>query len=79
MSINFADAILTAAGLTFVGLGLPINVPDWGWDLSFGWGQLIVGAWWVITFPGLMIVLLALGFTLAGEGFNEILTPKLRE
>ncbi len=79
MSINFADAILTAAGLTFVGLGLPVNVPDWGWDLSFGWGQLISGAWWVITFPGLMIVLLALGFTLAGEGFNEILTPKLKE
>jgi peptide/nickel transport system permease protein len=79
MSINFADAVLTAAGLTFVGLGMPIDVADWGWDLSFGWQQLIVGAWWVITFPGLMIVFLALGFTLVGEGFNEILTPKLKE
>ncbi|MHA1771960.1 MAG: ABC transporter permease [Candidatus Thorarchaeota archaeon] len=79
MSINFADAVLTAAGLTFVGLGLPIDVPDWGWDLTFGWQQLQVGAWWVISFPGLMIVLLALGFTLAGEGLNELLTPKLQE
>lgn len=79
LSINFADAVLTAAGLTFVGLGLPVDVADWGWDLTFGWEQLISGAWWVITFPGLMIVFLALGFTLVGEGFNEILTPKLKE
>lgn len=79
MSINFADAVLTAAGLTFVGLGLPIDVADWGWDLTFGWHQLITGAWWVITFPGIMIVLLALGFTLVGEGLNEILTPMLKD
>ena len=79
MSINFADAVLTAAGLTFVGLGLPVDVPDWGWDLTFGSQELIAGKWWSITFPGLMIVLLALGFTLAGEGLNEVLTPKLKE
>jgi peptide/nickel transport system permease protein len=79
MSINFADAVLTAAGLTFVGLGLPVDVPDWGWDLTFGSHELIAGKWWSITFPGLMIVILALGFTLAGEGLNEVLTPKLKE
>ncbi len=79
MSINFADAILTAAGLTFVGLGLPVDEPDWGWDLTFGSHQYIAGKWWVITFPGLMIVILALGFTLSGEGLNEVLTPKLKE
>ena len=79
MSINFADAVLTAAGLTFVGLGLPVSVPDWGWDLTFGSHQYIAGKWWVISFPGLMIVILALGFTLAGEGLNEILTPRLKE
>ncbi len=79
MSINFADAVLTAAGLTFVGLGLPVDVPDWGWDLTFGSHELIAGKWWSITFPGLMIVVLALGFTLAGEGLNEVLTPKLKE
>ena len=79
MSINFADAVLTAAGLTFVGLGLPVDVPDWGWDLTFGSHEYITGKWWSITFPGLMIVVLALGFTLAGEGLNEVLTPKLKE
>jgi peptide/nickel transport system permease protein len=79
MSINFADAVLTAAGLTFVGLGLPVDVPDWGWDLTFGSHEYITGKWWSITFPGVMIVILALGFTLAGEGLNEVLTPKLKE
>ncbi|MHA2385714.1 MAG: ABC transporter permease, partial [Candidatus Thorarchaeota archaeon] len=52
MSINFADAVLTAAGLTFVGLGLPVDIADWGWDLTSGRNQMIVGAWWVSSFPG---------------------------
>jgi len=77
-TINFADAILTAAGLTFVGLGLPVSTPDWGWDLTYGRRLLTSGAWWVIAFPGLMVVLLALGFTLMGEGLSELFNPRLR-
>lgn len=77
-TINFADAILTAAGLTFVGLGLPVSTPDWGWDLTYGRRLLTSGAWWVITFPGLMVVLLALGFTLMGEGLSELFNPRLQ-
>jgi peptide/nickel transport system permease protein len=76
-TVNFADAILTAAGLTFIGMGVPVNVPDWGWDLTNGRRLLPSGAWWVITFPGLMIILLALGFTLMGEGLSELLSPRL--
>ena len=78
-TINFADAILTAAGLTFVGLGLSVAVPDWGWDLTYGRQLLPAGAWWVIAFPGLMIVLLALGFTLVGEGLSELWSPRLEQ
>ena len=78
-TVNFADAILTAAGLTFVGLGVTIDVPDWGWDLTKGRQLLPSGAWWVITFPGIMIVLLALGFTLIGEGLSELLNPRLEQ
>jgi len=78
-TVNFADAILTAAGLTFIGLGVGIDVPDWGWDLTQGRRLLPSGAWWVITFPGIMIVLLALGFTLIGEGLNELLNPRLEQ
>lgn len=76
-TLNFADAILTAAGLTFIGLGVPINVPDWGWDLTNGRRLLPSGSWWVITFPGIMIILLALGFTLMGEGLSELLNPRI--
>ncbi len=78
-TINFADAILTAAGLTFVGLGLPVSTPDWGWDLTYGRRLLTSGAWWVIAFPGLMVVLLALGFTLLGEGLSELFNPRLEK
>jgi len=78
-TVNFADAILTAAGLTFVGLGVAKDIPDWGWDLTDGRALLPSGAWWVITFPGLMIVLLALGFTLIGEGLSELLHPRLEQ
>lgn len=79
ITVNFADAILTAAGLTFIGLGVTYDIPDWGWDLTNGWGLLLSRAWWVITFPGIMIILLALGFTLIGEGLSEILNPKLQK
>lgn len=78
-TVNFADAILTAAGLTFIGMGVSVMIPDWGWDLTNGRNLLPSGAWWVITFPGLMIILLALGFTLMGEGLSELLNPRLEE
>jgi peptide/nickel transport system permease protein len=78
-TVNFADAILTAAGLTFIGLGVPVTVPDWGYDLTIGRTLLTSGAWWVITFPGIMIILLALGFTLMGEGLSELLNPRLEQ
>lgn len=78
-TVNFADAILTAAGLTFIGMGVPVNIPDWGWDLTNGRRLLPGGAWWVITYPGIMIILLALGFTLMGEGLSELLNPRLEQ
>lgn len=78
-TMNFADAILTAAGLTFIGLGVPVTVSDWGYDLTIGRTLLTSGAWWVITFPGIMIILLALGFTLMGEGLSELLNPRLEQ
>ena len=78
-TVNFADAILTAAGLTFIGMGVPVNMADWGWDLSNGQKLLASGSWWVITFSGIMIILLALGFSLMGEGLSELLNPRLEQ
>ncbi len=77
-SVNVADAILTGAGLSFLGLGLPPTLADWGIDLARG-QRFIQVAWWMITFPGLAIMLVVLAFTLMGEGLMEIFNPKLRE
>ncbi len=77
-SVNVADAILTGAGLSFLGLGLPPSTPDWGIDLARG-QEFIRSAWWLITFPGLAVMLIVLAFTMMGEGLVEIFNPKLRE
>ena len=78
-SLNVADAILTEAGLSFIGLGLPPEIPDWGYDVAKGQQFLVAGRWWMITFPGIMITVVAAGFSLLGEGLSEILNPRLTE
>jgi len=78
-SLNVADAIMIEAALTYLGLGLPPSIVDWGMDLAMGKKFLPSGQWWLITFPGVMIALLALGFTMLGEGLSEILNPRLLE
>lgn len=77
-SVNVADAILTEAGLSFLGLGLPPDTPDWGIDLARGQDYLR-RAWWLITFPGLMVTLVTLAFSMLGESLSEILNPRLSE
>lgn len=77
-SVNVADAILTEAGLAFLGLGLPPDTPDWGIDLAQG-QDFMRQAWWLITFPGVMITLVTLAFSMLGESLSEILNPRLAE
>ena len=77
-SMNVADAVLTEAALSFLGVGVPAPTPDWGFDLRNGQRNLLAGYWWPSTFPGIMIVVLALGFSLLGEGLNELLNPSRR-
>jgi len=74
-SISAADAILTAAGLSYLGLGLSGDVPDWGLDLSAGAERIDNGIWWSSFFPGLAIVFLTIGLSFLGEGLNDILNP----
>ncbi|MGA2460502.1 MAG: ABC transporter permease [Candidatus Bathyarchaeia archaeon] len=76
--VNFADSILTTAGLDFIGLGLPVNLPDWGIDLTYGRQSLPTGVWWTIFFSGFMILMAALAFSLISEGYSERTNPKLR-
>jgi len=77
-SFNIADAILTEAALSFLGYGLPPPAPDWGFDIQNGQRFLQAGYWWLITFPGLMILTLSLGFGLIGEGISDMVNPKRR-
>ncbi len=75
-SMNIADAILTEAGLSFLGFSVPPPTPDWGADLRAGHSFVLAGYWWLVAFPGLMIMLLATGFALIGEGLSDILNPR---
>jgi peptide/nickel transport system permease protein len=77
-SINVADAVITEAGLTYIGLGVNAALPDWGFDIYYGYQSMLAGAWWTVLFPGLLVVLLAGGFTFIGEGLSEVLNPRLR-
>jgi len=77
-SVNVADAILTEAGLAFLGLGLPPDTPDWGIDLAAG-QDFMRQAWWLVTFPGVMITFVTLAFSMLGESLSEILNPRLQE
>jgi len=78
-TMNIADAILTEAGLSFLGFSVPPPTPDWGADLRAGHEYLLAGYWWLVAFPGLMIMLLATGFALIGEGLNDLLSLKEAE
>jgi len=80
-SLSIADAILTEAGLSFLGLGPVIPpTPDWAYDLQKWYGVAVSqGYWWLAFWPGFFIMLAVLGFSMFGEGLNEKLNPLLRE
>jgi peptide/nickel transport system permease protein len=78
-SISAADAILTAAGLSYLGLGIQAPTPDWGLDLSAAASLIDNGIWWSSFFPGLVIVVLTIGLSFLGEGLNDIINPLLKK
>ena len=78
-TLNAADAILTLAGLGFLGLGIQsTDAAEWGHDLNRALADAGSGVWWTGLYPGLAIVLLVTGLTLVGEGLNETMNPTLR-
>jgi len=79
LSMNLADAIMTEAGLSFLGLGIAPPTPDWGFDLSNGRRFILSRAWWALLYPGLAIITVVLGFSMFSEGLNEFLNPNVRE
>lgn len=76
-TLRMGYMIITEASLSFLGLGLPPNVPAWGSMVASGRDSLLV-AWWVSTLPGLAIVVLVMAINLFGEGLRDILDPRLK-
>ena len=78
-TLNAADAILTLAGLGFLGYGIQATeAAEWGYDLNRAVTDAGAGIWWTGMFPGIAIVLLVMGLTLMGEGLNETINPAIR-
>jgi peptide/nickel transport system permease protein len=79
ITLNGAEAILTLAGLGFLGFGIePTAASEWGYDLNKALPDISNGIWWTSIFPGLGIVLVVLGMTMVGESISETLNPVLR-
>ena len=77
-TLGFSTAILDMAALGFLGLGAQPPTPEWGSMLADAL-QFVQRAWWVVTFPGLMILLTVLAFNLMGDGLRDALDPKLKQ
>jgi len=78
-AISAADAVLTAAGLSYLGLGVEQPTPDWGLDLASAAEKIDNGIWWSSFYPGVAIVLMTVGLSFLGEGVNDLLNPLLRK
>ncbi|WP_019646727.1 ABC transporter permease subunit [Novispirillum itersonii] len=76
-TLGFSTAILDAAALGFLGLGAQPPTPEWGSMLADAL-QFVQRAWWVVTFPGLAILVTVLAFNLMGDGLRDALDPKMK-
>jgi dipeptide transport system permease protein len=76
-TLSFSNAILDAAALGFLGLGAQPPIPEWGTMLADA-REFVLRAWWVVTFPGLAILITVLAFNLMGDGLRDALDPRLK-
>jgi peptide/nickel transport system permease protein/dipeptide transport system permease protein len=76
-TLGIGEAILNSAGLSFLGLGAQPPTPEWGLMIASS-KQFLTSAWWIVTLPGIAILLAVLGFNLFGDGLRDILDPKMR-
>ena len=76
-TLGFSNAILDAAALGFLGLGAQPPTPEWGTMLADA-REFVLRAWWVVTFPGLAILITVLAFNLMGDGLRDALDPKMK-
>jgi peptide/nickel transport system permease protein len=77
-SFNVAGVILSEASLSFLGLGVPPEMPTWGGMLAESRDQLLGGYWWLAVFPGTAIMLTVLSLNILGDWLRDFLDPRLR-
>jgi peptide/nickel transport system permease protein len=78
MSLTMGYAILNAAGLSFIGLGVRPPTPEWGILVAEGSGFMVSGEWWIAFFPGLALMIAVFCFNLLGDGLRDIVDPQRR-
>jgi len=78
VSLNLGWAILNAAGLSFIGLGVRPPTPEWGIMVAEGAAFIISGEWWIALFPGLALMLAVFCFNLLGDGLRDLIDPRRR-
>lgn len=78
MSLTMGYAILNAAGLSFIGLGVRPPTPEWGIMVAEGASFIVSGEWWVALFPGLALMIAVFCFNLLGDGVRDLVDPQRR-
>jgi peptide/nickel transport system permease protein len=78
LSLNMGWAILNAAGLSFIGLGVRPPTPEWGIMVAEGANYIISGEWWLALFPGAALMLAVFTFNLLGDGLRDLVDPQRR-
>ncbi|MEM6547446.1 MAG: ABC transporter permease [Pseudomonadota bacterium] len=78
VSLNLGWAILNAAGLSFIGLGVRPPTPEWGIMVAEGANFIVSGEWWLAVFPGLWLMMAVFTFNLLGDGLRDIVDPRKR-
>jgi peptide/nickel transport system permease protein len=78
MSLTMGYAILNAAGLSFIGLGVRPPTPEWGIMVAEGAANIISGEWWIAFFPGAALMIAVFCFNLLGDGLRDIVDPRRR-
>lgn len=78
LTLAFSDAILSVAALGFLGMGAAAPTPEWGTMLADARDFVTTDKWWIVTMPGLAILILVLSINLAGDGLRDALDPKLK-
>lgn len=78
LTVSVGQALVLEATLSFLNLGVPANVPSWGTLLGSGMRAALSGAWWVVLFPGLAIVLAVVSINFVGDGLRDVADPRSR-